>query len=182
MRERAVNESEQTVHRDSEELVEIVKLRLAVGLLGEKDHGNWWSSLWATPNATAFLAPIYGARTNTSKYHGLVEAARRVHDNRIGVGRAFHLFRLPEALERRIHDAVVKDNLANSSSVRIETKEGAETVLCEFAGQVEASTGPIRLGNVNDLQGRNWLQPLAGQYLGAFRSNQQTFPYYTEAL
>lgn len=176
-----MSETEQIVRQDDGELIEIVKLRMAVGLLGEKDHCNWWSSLWCTSNASAFLSPVYGSRTNAARYHGLVEAARRVHDNRIGVGRAFHLFRLPEALERRLHNAVVKQNLT-STAVNVDTKDAAENALSDLATTVEPSTGPIRLGSANELQGRTWLKPLAGQYLAAFRSDQQTFPYYTEAL
>ena len=33
---------------------------------------------------------------------GVLEAARRVHDEHIGVGRAFHPFRLPEIMEQRL--------------------------------------------------------------------------------
>lgn len=173
--------SQQIARQDDEELIEIVKLRMAVGLLGEKNHYNWWHSLWCTPNAFAFLSPIYSCRTNVARYHGLVETARYVHDGRIGVGRAFHLFRLPESLEKRLHDAVVKEGVLGTS-VSIDSRERAEAVLEGLAVTVEVSAGPIRLGNANDLQGRAWLKALAGQYLQAFRSNQQTFPYYTGAL
>ncbi|MDG4901392.1 MULTISPECIES: BrxE family protein [unclassified Mesorhizobium] len=164
-----------------DELNEIIQLRLAIGLLGEKDHANWWPSLWSTSNATSFLTPIYGERTDIARYHGLIEAARRVHDSRIGVGRVFHLFRLPEAWERRLHNAVTAQGMIGNAA-SIQTKEDAEALLTEIGNKVEASAGPIRVGSAGDLEGHAWLKTVAGHYLAAFRSSQQTFPYFAEAL
>ncbi len=169
---------EQVIHESDDELGNILRLRMAVGLLGEKDHGNWWPSLWFTPNAVAFLTPIYGARTDATRYQGVVEAARVVHDNRIGVGQAFHLFRLPEALERRLHDAVVRDD-ACSKIGSIPSKSEAEEMLSEISQPVEANEGPIRVGSATDLESSAWIKVLAGHYLSAFRSSQQVFPYFT---
>jgi hypothetical protein len=161
------------------ELHDVVQLRLAIGLLGEKDHANWWPSLWFSSNAEAFLSPIYGDRTHVARYHGSVEAARRVHDSRIGVGRVFHLYSLPESLERQLHDAVTAQDGAGNL-VSIPTKEAAEALLAEIGSKIVASAGPIRVGSVADLEDRTWLKTVAGHYLAAFRSSQQTFPYFAE--
>ena len=166
------------VHNDRDELEDIIRLRIAVGLLGEKDHCNWWPSLWFTSNAVAFLAPIYGARTDLTRYQGVVETARVVHDNRIGVGQAFHLFRLPETLERRLHGAVVRDD-AWSETGNISSKSDAEELLSEFAVPVEINIGPIRVGSAADIDSSIWIKVLAGHYLSAFNSSQQTYPYFT---
>jgi hypothetical protein len=163
------------------ELHEVVQLRLAIGLLGEKDHANWWPSLWFSSNATAFLSPIYGDRTHVARYHGLVEAARRVHDSRIGIGRVFHLFRLPEPLERRLHDGVTT-RATPADFAFIHKKEDAEALLTEIGNNVTASIGPISVGSAADLEGRAWLKTVAGHYLAAFKDSQQTFPYFAEAL
>ena len=37
-----------------------------------------------------------------AQYHGVSEAARRVHDEHLSVG-SFHLFRLPEEMEQDLH-------------------------------------------------------------------------------
>lgn len=168
------------MNRNHEQLISILKLRMAVGLLGEKEHGNWWPSLWGTSNATAFLSPIYGVRTNAARYHGVTEAARRVHDSRIGVGRAFHLFRLPENLERRLHDAIVKDGALTDFS--IDTQEGAQAVLADIAVEADVAAGPIRVGSIKELENGAWLRAVAGHYLSAFQGSQQTFPYFAEGL
>lgn len=151
---------------------------MAVGLLGEKDHGNWWPSLWFTTNAMAFLSPVYGVRTDAARYQGVVEAARVVHDSRIGVGQAFHLFRLPETLERRLNDTVLRDD-ATSRAGGIPNKADAEGLLSEVAEAVDASAGPIRVGGAKELDTSSWIKVLAGHYLSAFRSSHQTFPYFT---
>ena len=162
------------------DLLSIVKLRLAVGFFGEKEQQNWWPSLWLTAYASAFLSPIYGERLDAALYHGLVEAARRVHDERIGVGRVFHLFRLPEGLERRLHEAVVQDN-ACQDLIDLTESTTAEHSLAELApDSKEVNPGPMRAGNVSDLRGRKWIGRLAAFYRGAFEASQQTFPYFSE--
>ena len=169
------------IHVQSDELIKIIKLRTAVGLLGDNDHEGWWTSLWFTSNATTYLSPIYGERTDAARYQGLVETARLVHDNRIGIGRASHLFRLPEALERRLHDAVIKEN-AISAAGGIPGKADAEALLEKIAEPIDAKIGPIRVGSAADFEGSAWTKVIAGHYLAAFKNSQQTFPYFAESL
>ena len=139
-----------------DEIVQIIKLRAAVGLLGEKDHGNWWPSLWFTSSAVSFLTPIYGKRLDAARYQSLVATARLVHDTRIGVGRAFHLFRLPETLERRLQHTVVQNDAIDIRQVT-QDRDDAENLLDEIAKPVETGPGPIRVGSVSDL--KNQLGP-----------------------
>ncbi|MEP1200855.1 BrxE family protein [Tateyamaria sp.] len=176
-----MSEVNQAVRDDTDELMNIIKLRTAIGLLGEKDQGNWWPSLWLTSNAVAFLSPIYGERTDAARYQGLVETARLVHDSRIGVGRAFHLFRLPEILERRLHDAVMRDNAMSTAGV-VQKKDDAEALLSGISDPIECGPGPIRVGSAEDFGMPAWTKVVAGHYLTAFRNSQQTFPYFAESL
>ncbi|MEI6263193.1 MAG: BrxE family protein, partial [Deltaproteobacteria bacterium] len=71
-------------------------MRLLVGYLGEKDQFNWWPTTFICSFSNLFLSPVFPRTTLLSQYHGILEAARRLHDERIGVGSVFHLFRLPE--------------------------------------------------------------------------------------
>ncbi|MFL2810589.1 MAG: BrxE family protein [Paracoccaceae bacterium] len=174
-----MNQADQAIHIQSNELTNVIRLRAAVGLLGDKEHENWWPSLWFASNATGFLSPIYGERTGVARYQGMVQTARFVHDNRIGVGRAFHLFRLPENLERRLHDAIIRDNAIGTAG-GIPSKANAEALLEEIAEPVDANAGPIRVGNATDFERPTWTQFLAGHYLAAFKNSQQTFPYFVE--
>jgi hypothetical protein len=69
-------------------VVPILSLRLAVGLLGERDGANWWRSGFMSLTSAAFLTPAFGSNVIQAKYQGVLESARRVHDEHIGVGRA----------------------------------------------------------------------------------------------
>ena len=73
----------------------IAELRVLVGYLGEKGQANWWGSEFFSATATAFLAPIFNRSLFLAQYQGATAAAAKVHDEAIGVGRIFHLFRLP---------------------------------------------------------------------------------------
>lgn len=165
---------------DQEEFNGIIKLRMAVGCLGENADGNWWSSSWSAATAYAFLSPIYGGHTDVVRYHGLVEAARRVHDTHIGVGRVFHLFRLPERFERRLHDELSKGKASETTAI-IRTREDAEAFLEEIGTTISASVvGPVHVGCPADLARKDWLIDLAGRYLAAFKNSTQVFPYFAE--
>jgi hypothetical protein len=87
-------------------LREIARLRMIVGYLEEKGRHNWWPSEFFSATAPAFLNPVFGKTATLAQYHGVREAARRVHDEHIGVGREFHLFCLPEAIEKAVFEAL----------------------------------------------------------------------------
>jgi hypothetical protein len=66
-----------------------IQLRIAVGYLGEQ--AAWWSSTFLGPHAITFLGPVFGNKTTVAQYQGVVEAACCAHDEKIGVGRVYHL-------------------------------------------------------------------------------------------
>ena len=82
---------------------DVSRWRVLVGYLGEHRQANWWSSSFLGRSSEAFLTPIFGNAVANARVVGVTEAARRVHDDAIGVGRTFHLFRLPETLEQELH-------------------------------------------------------------------------------
>ncbi len=73
----------------------IAELRVLVGYLGEKPQAGWWSSEFYSPSAAAFLSPIFNRSLFLAQYQGATAAAAKAHDDTIGIGRIFHLFRLP---------------------------------------------------------------------------------------
>ena len=76
----------------------ISELRVLVSYLGEKGQANWWGSEFFSNTATAFLGPIFNRSLFLAQYQGATAAAAKVHDEAIGVGRIYHLFRLPIGL------------------------------------------------------------------------------------
>ena len=84
----------------------IAELRVLIGYLGEKNQANWWGSEFFSATATAFLAPIFNRSLFLAQYQGATAAAAKIHDEAIGVGRIYHLFRLPIGLEQASADAL----------------------------------------------------------------------------
>ncbi len=85
-------------------------LRLLVGYLGEKDQDNWWSTSFFSPSSRNFLAPIFARTTRLAQDNSVRDTARRLHDEQVGIGSVFHLFRLPADVEQDLQYLVVGDN------------------------------------------------------------------------
>jgi hypothetical protein len=157
----------------------IVQTRMSVGVLGEKSSHNWWPSEFFSATSDAFLNPVLPNTKSLAQYHGVVEAARRIHDDSIGIGqRVFHLFRLPSALEQQLHERLLLSELGEQNAEVNSTSGHAMEWLTELAGDgTEAAVGPIALSSIADFSDEQWLIASAKYYLNAFRTNGQCFPY-----
>lgn len=160
----------------------IVELRLLVGFLGEKFQYSWWGSNFMGATSEAFLAPVFSRTTMLARYHGVCEAAMLVHDERIGVGANFHLYRLPDSVERAAAKEVASiDSKALMNSI-LASSEAALTRLSELSKtKAEKAEGPIVVGNYSDTALKDILLQSAHYYLLAFTDGYQCFPYMREA-
>jgi len=128
-----------------------------------------------------FLNPIFGSKTRMAQYHGVTEAACRVHDEKIGVGRVFHLYRLPETIEERISDAFQEGSLPEEVTRCFEAAEDAVRVLADLAkGPVEVKSGPVRLGGADMINSPDGVALLAATYRAAFQAGIKCYPYFTD--
>jgi hypothetical protein len=166
--------------RGAKPLIEaILTLRFAVGLLGEREQAGWWQSSFMSPTSSAFLLPVFGGNIMQARYLGIVEAGKRVHDERIGIGRVFHLFRLPEATEQHLFDALSsKDGKMAARALSPEAANEQLSVLAVAA--TEAKQGPLSIGSAEALATPDWLGIAAGLYAAAFAAGVQCFPYFSE--
>jgi hypothetical protein len=156
----------------------VASLRLAVGLLGERDTAGWWTSGFMSPTSSAFLAPVFGSKVLQARYHGVVQAARRVHDDQIGVGRAFHPFRLPEVMEQRLFDAV--QSAGQDLAIVVASADAARAALEGLSGgMAEAKSGPALVAGADVLDGPEWVADAASLYSSALRAGVQCFPYFS---
>lgn len=164
----------------NKQAIEITELRVLVGYLGEKGQANWWGSEFFSATAAAFLAPIFNRSLFLAQYQGATAAAAKVHDEAIGVGSTYHLFRLPIGLEQASADALNDAAFVQTVQARLVNRELALSRLTELAETAEsASPGPISLGLMSqDLSAE--LKRAAGFYCAAFTSGIQTFPYIRE--
>lgn len=160
--------------------LDMLRLRLAVGFLGERSQPAWWQSGFLGPSAAAFLDPIFGSNRLLTQYRSVSEAARRVHDDRIGVGRVSHLFRLPETTEQllaaeigRLREVEPQQNVSSEAWAVSVFDE-----LCPAASGHEV--GPVRLGPTGAALTQSGLQSTASHYRSAFLGSVQCFPYFSD--
>lgn len=159
----------------------IAELRVLVGYLGERGQANWWGSEFFSATASAFLAPIFNRSLFLAQYQGATAAAAKAHDEAIGVGRIYHLFRLPIGLEQASADALSDTAFVDALQAKLANRELAIARLAEIAEKPESAfPGPVSLGQMSqDL--RVELKRAAGVYYSAFTAGIQTLPYIREA-
>jgi len=153
------------------------RLRLLVGYLGEKAQAGWWPTAFLAPTTLPFLMPVYPRTYRLAQYNGVREAARRLHDEFIGVGNVFHLFRLPEEVEQDLH------HLAATAPDAWYTPLSAwETALADLeamaAEEKPLLEGPHSVARIELLTLPSGAKTLAGHYLRAFAGGVRTFPYF----
>jgi hypothetical protein len=114
---------------------------------------------------------------------GVTAAAARVHDERIGVGRVYHLFRLREDIEQGIHRALHDESLSAKISTLLANRDAALAYLRAQARAVrggKAGVGPVRIVGAHDLADPDYWQIAAAHYLRAFEQGVQVFPYFAD--
>ena len=155
----------------------LLKLRIIVGFLGEKTQFAWWPTAFYQHSSMLFLEPAFSKTSRVAQYRGVLEAARRLHDEHLSAG-SYHLFRLPEEIEQDLH-AIVQSGAGEEPAILApENKERALDTLRQLAGGTErASVGPIAVGNIGDLASDEALKAIAGTYLAAFSQNAKAYPY-----
>jgi len=160
-------------------LTNLIKLRVVVGYLGEREQNSWWQSAFFSASSTPFLTPVFGKTTLSAQYHGVREAATLIHDERIGTGaEVFHLFRLPENIEQEMHVKLSDSDLENEIQSIVASQESAITFLNEFKSSSDTqAVGPVRLGTADDISKAGLWKKTAGYYAYAMQNGEKTFPY-----
>ena len=160
---------------------ELIRLRLLVGYLGEKAQFSWWPTEFYGATSEAFLSPVFSKTAGLARYNGVLEAARRLHDEHVGVGQAVHLFRFPAVVEQSIHEELVNEGLDKAFLSDMASKDAALAALQELSdSSTTRSEGPIQIGELSDLESKSWIGKTAACYLNAFKNNTKCFPYLTD--
>lgn len=163
-------------------LIDIAKLRLCVGFLGEKHANSWWGSSFFSSSSKVFLSPIFGKTSFLAQYYGVKEAAMAVHDKHIGTGKeVFHLFRLPEMIEIELHKVICDADFENHAMGIIANNENAKQFLnTDTKSNISSSVGPIRVGSTENIEKDETWNIVARHYLNALQEGKQVFPYFSE--
>ena len=161
------------------DMIAIAKMRVVVSFLGEKEQQGWWTSSFYSRGSSAFLSPLFPRSELLAQCRGASSAALRIHDERIGVGKVFHLFRLPEEMERGIHENLCQSAIVDEVRQMI---EDAKTAFAFLSGSGLSSTkpGPIREGTLAELSKSSLWSSMAGHYAFAIQNQIQVFPYIVD--
>jgi hypothetical protein len=155
----------------------ILKTRLLVGYLGERAQFAWWLTAFYEASGRLFLEPTFSRTLRLAQYHGVVEAARRHHDEHLSVG-SYHIFRLPEEVEEDLHNLVQRPEADEFAFQGTRSKDAALNCLRELAGSISVTNvGPTAIGNIGDLDSPNTAKSIAAAYLSAFSKDAKTYPY-----
>ena len=159
---------------------DLTLLRTLVSFLGESPQFAWWDTNFLSKTGLQFLAIPFPRTAVAAGCVSVSEAAKRLHDERIGKGGVFHLFRLPSAFEERVHRHLLNVQ-GDELLAAIETGEKALSKLKEFAeSDGNMPEGPIHLGNTDKILTEHAVSELAMHYHDAFSKGVMTFPYFTE--
>ncbi|MFO1381660.1 MAG: BrxE family protein [Chitinivorax sp.] len=155
----------------------LLQMRLLVGFLGERAQCAWWPTAFYEASSRLFLEPVFSKTSRLAQYHGVLEAARRLHDEHLSVG-SYHLFRLPEEVEQDLH-AIVQSSVGEELASQVPpSKEAALDALKRLAATGSASgVGPTAVGSIKDIDSSDTLKAIAAAYLSAFTQDAKTYPY-----
>jgi hypothetical protein len=162
---------------DDKLLEEWLRLRLTIGFLGEAPQFDWWPTKFYTDWSPTFLDPIFPKTAHIARYHGVTDAARRVHDTYIGVGSVFHLFRLPEEIERSLHSLAESGECIKIAQELSDKSVVLATLDGEKSASISHAEGPVHAGLMTQAFSRGGTRLISERYFNAFSNGVRTFPY-----
>lgn len=155
------------------------EVRLLVGYLAEQ-QGAWFRSQFFGATAPAYLAPVFVRTAFQAQCSGVTAAAARVHDDAIGIGHTYHLFRLPEVLEQGIAATFSDAPFVVQLQAQLASPDVALGRLDALATPGVAHEGAqVMVGNFAE-GAEALLRALAGVYADAFRKGIKSFPFVRE--
>jgi hypothetical protein len=152
----------------------LVQLRCCVSFLGERDQASWWSSSFLSGSGGTFLSPVFPKTSTLARMNGASGAAQLVHDERIGIGDVYHLFRLPENIELDISQLLAKDSTVLELITSVEVAQAALKELS--AGENTRGVGPHLIEG--DAVDEGMIRHIASAYMHGFSSREVVYPYY----
>lgn len=158
----------------------VLKLRAAVGFLGEQAPARHWSSAFFASSSRSFLSPLFSRTLALSQLRGVTAAAARVHDDRIGVGEVYHLFRLPEEIEQATHHFMLTPKAQSILTPSLADIASASGIVTQLAAKESLETvGPARIGSVPEMYDVAAWQKAAAHYAFGFSSETEVYPFFS---
>lgn len=159
-----------------EDLYRLLRLRLAVGALGEREH--WWGTSASDPSSKGILQNLFPQTWELASMSATAEAAKRVHRG-VLTHRAEHLFRFQTEIEQDLRHCLTTPVGKRIYSQTLESYETAERTLEELADKgVHLREGAIDLGSTDPKDIYGAIGQMAANYLLAFRKGLRSYPYF----
>jgi len=165
---------------DGQQVKQLALLRAAVGLLGEQAQSPWWTSTFCGTSGKAFLSPVFPRTHVLAQLQGVTSAASLVHDEGIGVGSVFHLFRLPEDLEQGIHAVAIGEAVQEIADVMRSADSATRLVETFSNGTSKDAWGPVNVGPLLALRQTASWRDVAAYYFSAFEGQRKIFPFFSD--
>lgn len=156
---------------DTKTIQTIVKMRLAVYCAGCQK--GLWPSL-EDNGAKDMMEYIFPKTGGIAYYNLVIETMKNKHSEYIPAGE-YSLFKLPVQFEEEIFSYLKSDNeddLFSTPEDPISYLENLSTVTCS------PSLGPIFIGAIKDSGLETILKLTAFHYLGIFKDNTNSYPYF----
>jgi hypothetical protein len=154
------------------------RLRALVGYLGEKERFGWWDTSFLNRTGLQFLEINFPRTAFAAGCKGVMEAAKRLHDERIGKGGVYHLFRLPTGFEEDLHHALIAADPGDLLPLLESSETALEALRSMVADTVGAPEGPVQIGTLKGALRPADIQEIAVHYYDAFRNRKMCFPYF----
>lgn len=157
----------------------LLQLRLLVGFLGERPQYGWWPTSFFGDYSLRSLEFVTPRTPALAQYHGVVEAARHVHDEHLNVG-CYHLFRLPEEAEQDLHHLMRTESGRSLTAQATRGRDASLARLGELASTgagFAAAAGPVCVGEIEPLDAGAIFAVLASHYQHAFSQGVKAYPY-----
>lgn len=164
---------------DASAAVSALQLRILVLALGETTSPPWWRTNLLSTTGRRFCERMFPRTTLAAAVNACGRAACAAHDEAIGRRGVFHLFRLPEAVERDIRQVLTQPGSEREhlESLLGSTENTMERLVRMSAATTSATIGPKKLGTVSDLGKAETYKRMAGAYLSGFKTGGKAFPY-----
>ncbi|MDF9799772.1 hypothetical protein OKW21_005035 [Catalinimonas alkaloidigena] len=160
------------------EIQQICETRMLIGFLGEKQQASWWNSSFLSSSSKMFLSHIFPNSIVLAQYSSVCKTASIVHDEHIGIGKHYHLYRLPDSIEKALFKFIQDKSFGENFSQYTASKDSAFSRLQELGvEQIQKAEGPVAVGDYSDKSLGALINISRSHYNDALTVGYKTFPY-----
>jgi hypothetical protein len=162
----------------NDEIHNLVLLRFAVAVLGQKGYAGWWDCQFLDAAGLESLDYNFPKSPLVAGVTATCLAAKRLHDDRIGRTGVIHLFRLEPDLEMLVQRATAVDAGTMLGRLQLD-RESQMAALARLAGEeIDSPEGPVQIGLLPELATQRGIAKMARHYQAGFRLGLRVFPYF----